>query len=146
MEKLLTEKDILKQLTSIRTIEKKIQRLFIMINTENTHMMSLYQIGSILQLEQGRIIDIAEDNEDIRVEWIRYRSKYKDFLLTKAIAEKMHQLYLPLLEEIGMLDNEKKGNDLMVNLTMNKSDLTIETLEAYEEFNSDDLGDDDENY
>ncbi|MFV0494108.1 hypothetical protein [Mycobacterium sp.] len=58
----------------------------------------------------------------------------------------MHQLYLPLLEEIGMLDNEKKGNDLMVNLSMNKSDLTIETVEAYEEFNSDDQGEDNENY
>ncbi|MFV0494109.1 hypothetical protein [Mycobacterium sp.] len=68
MEKLLTEEEILKQLNQVRTIDKKLQRLFIMINTEKTHMMSLYQIGYILQLEQGRIIDIAEDNEDIRVE------------------------------------------------------------------------------
>lgn len=92
---------------------------------------TVYAIAESIEITVGELYDYIDQDKEVKKEFEKYINGFKNRLFGYALENKVKDISLPLLKEMGILDPEDSGNDLEVNLFVNDSnDLNIVELEG----------------
>ncbi len=103
----------------------------IIVEARKTKGTTPYSVAESLGITIGELLDKIEDDK-LEKEWNTYLNGYKDYLLRVGLMDKMSNLYVPLLEEAGVLNAENMGNDLELFIDVGNTEVKVDVIKNTE--------------